>query len=36
MGSKVQGFKVAILSLDCNWDARLRQKRQLRQADSKN
>jgi hypothetical protein len=31
-GSKVQGFKVAFLSLDCIWDAYLQEKRQLRQA----
>jgi len=31
-GSKVQGFKVPFSSLDCIWDAYLREKRQLRQA----
>jgi hypothetical protein len=35
MGSKVQGFKVVFSSLVCIWDAYLREKRQLRQAQSK-
>jgi hypothetical protein len=32
MGSKVQGFKVPPSSLDCIWNAYLRENRQLRQA----
>jgi hypothetical protein len=34
-GPGVQGFKVAFPSLDCIWEAYLREKRQLRQAQSK-
>ena len=34
-GSEVQRFKGPFSSLDCIWDAYLREKRQLRQAQSK-
>jgi len=34
-GFKGSGFKVPFSSLDCIWDAVLREKRQLRQAKSK-